>query len=74
MTEEDIKHLLYGSIKELMKDRKYFYDGIITKNFTDEGKKVINEVLDMYSIKISKAQSEADDKRAKNLVIKELKG
>mgnify|MGYP003345051110 FL=1 len=73
MTEDDIKNLMYGSIRELTKTRTYYYNGY-RSHFTDEGKRVISEMMDLYAEKISKAIEEADEARAKDMVFKTLKG
>ena len=73
MTEEDIKNMLYGSVRELTRDRKYFYNGIIKSEFTDHGKEVINKMLDMYAPVIVEAIKEEDLARSKELVMKTLK-
>jgi len=74
MNEEDIKNAMYGSVKELMKSNKYFYAGIMRQEFTEEGKKVISDLINMYAPKILEAQKVTDDTRAKELVVKGLKG
>lgn len=73
MTEEDIKNLVYGSIRELTKNRTYYYNGY-KSHFTDEGKRVMSEMMDLYADKITKAIEEADEARAKEMVFKTLKG
>ena len=72
LTEQDIKNVMYGSIKELTQNRHYFYNGY-KSHWTEEGKKVIGEMLDMYAEKIQEAIKNADDKRAKDMVFNSLK-
>ena len=72
MTEIDIKNLLYGSVRELTTNRHYFYSGY-KPHFTEEGRRVLADMLDLYAEKIQEAIKEADDQRAKDMVIKELK-
>lgn len=72
MTENDIKDLLYGSIRELTKSRKYYYDSLYKPHWTEEGKKVVGELLDLYAEKITIAIKEADEQRAKDLVFNTL--
>ena len=74
LTEDDIKNLLYGSIRELTRDRRYYYDSSYRPHWTDAGKKVVGELMDLYAEKIQKAIAEADDQRAKETVMKTLKG
>ena len=73
MTEDDIKNLMYGSIRELTRTRAYYYNGY-RSHFTDEGKRVLSEMMDLYAEKISDAIKEADEARAKDMVFKTLKG
>lgn len=72
LTENDIKEVLYGSIRELTRNRRYYYDGY-RSHFTEEGKKVVNELLDLYAEKLGVAIKEADEQRAKDMVFNELK-
>ena len=73
MTEEDIKNLIYGAIRELTRDRKYFYNGILKSEFTDRGKEVICGMLDMYAEQIHEAIEVDDLQRSKDLLMKKLK-
>lgn len=73
MTEEDIKNLMYGSIRELTRTRAYYYNGY-RSHFTDEGKRVLSEMMDLYAEKINTAIEQADEARAKDMVFKTLKG
>lgn len=72
MTEEDLKNIIYGSVRELVLNRKYFYSGY-QSHFTEEGRRVLNEMLDLYAPKIESAIRQADDQRARDMVMKELK-
>lgn len=73
MTEEDIKNMLYGAVRELTRDRKYFYKGVFKSEFTDHGKEAICGMLDMYAGQIHEAIEADDLKRSKELVLKKLK-
>lgn len=73
MTEEDIKNLLYGAVRELTRNRKYFYKGIFKAEFTEHGKEVICSMLDMYAGQIHEAIEADDLARSKDLVMKKLK-
>lgn len=73
MTEGDIKDLLYGSIRELTKSRRYYYDSSYKPHWTDEGKKVVGELMDLYAEKINIAIKQADEQRAKDIVFNTLK-
>jgi len=73
LTENDIKNIMYGAIREMTRDRRYFYAGY-NSHFTDEGKRLMAEMMDLYAEKIDKAIKEADDARAKQMVFDTLKG
>ena len=73
MNEEDIKNMMYGSIKELVRNRKYFYKGIMSAKFTEQGHEVICKILDMYAPVIVEAIEADDLARSKELVMKTLK-
>lgn len=73
MNEEDIKNLLYGAVRELTKDRKYFYKGVFKAEFTERGKEVLCGMLDMYAGQIYTAIEADNLKRSKELILKTLK-
>ena len=73
MTENDIKNIMYGAIRELTRSSKYYYSGY-RSHFTEEGKKLMTEMMDLYAEKIDTAIKEADDARAKQMVFDTLKG
>lgn len=72
LTEEDIKNVLYGSIREITKNRNYFYRGYHS-HFTEEGYQLLKEMMDLYGEKIQSAIQNDDEARSKELVLKELK-
>lgn len=72
LTEQDIKNIMYGTVKELSQNRNYFYNGY-RSHWTDEGKRVIGEMMDLYADKIQEAIREADDIRAREMVFNSLK-
>jgi hypothetical protein len=73
VTENDIKNLMYGSIRELSKDSRYYYDNSYKPRWTEEGRKIIAEMMDLYAEKITLAIKHADEQRAKDMVFKTLK-
>jgi len=77
MDKQAIKEMMYGGIKELMNNRKYYYKSSVSKeycNFTVEGITAVQTfVLDM-SRYISEAEDKELDQRAKDIVMRELKG
>ena len=77
MDSESIKELIYGSIKELSKNRKYYYHspvGINYSHWTADGLLALAEFTSLMSHKIHEAELIELDKRAKELVVKGLKG
>ena len=74
MTEADIKNLLYGSIRELTRNRTYYYDSSYRPHWTEDGKRVIGDLMDLYAEKIQVAIKEADEQRSKDMVMNTLKG
>jgi len=73
MTEDDIKNAIYGSMRELTKDRKYYYNGY-RPHWTEEGLKVIGEIVNLYGEKIVEAIRADDETRSKQILLKGLKG
>jgi hypothetical protein len=73
MTEHDIKNVLYGAIREMTRDRKYYYPSSYRPHFTDEGHALIKDMMDLYAEKIHIAIQEANDQRAKEMVFNQLK-
>lgn len=77
MDKESIKDLLFGSIQELSRNRKYYYQssiGIDYSYWTDDGVTAIKDFLNIIAIKMREAENEELDRRAKDLVVKGLKG
>lgn len=72
-----IKELLYGGMMEMLKNRDYYYNSSIGSNynhFTESGKVAMAEYLKAMADLMLKAEEESLNKRAKELVIKGLKG
>jgi len=72
-----IKELLYGGMMEMLKNRDYYYNSGIGSNyshFTENGKEAMAEYLRVMADLMMKAEEESLNKRAKELVIKGLKG
>ena len=76
MEKQAIKELMYGGINELMQNRRYYYHSTIGKNYshwTDEGKEAMGKFMVEMTQHIRDAEEAELDKRAKDLVLKELK-
>lgn len=77
MEKQAIKELMYGGIKEIMNNGKYYYRSSVGKeysNFTNAGKEVVNEFVQDLAGYITAAENAELDQRAKDMVLKELKG
>lgn len=72
-----IKDFLFGSVQELSRNQKYYYYsavGIEYSYWTEEGMAAIKDFLNISAVKMREAEDRELDQRAKNLVIKGLKG
>jgi len=77
MDTNSIKELMFGSIKELSHNRKYYHHstvGIDYSHWTDEGKAALSNFMGIMAHKIHEAEAAELNKRAKELVINGLKG
>lgn len=78
MTEKNaVKELLYGGIKEILSNPRYYYNssvGTEYNHFTDAGNVAMKEYLDLMASMILKSEELSLNKRAKDLVINGLKG
>lgn len=72
-----IKDLFYGGIMEILNNPTYYYNSRIGSEynyFTERGKAAMEEYLKTMSGLMLKTEEESLNKRAKELVIKGLKG
>ena len=77
MEKQAIKELMYGGLKEIMNNSKYYYKSSVGKNyssFTSTGVDVVKEFVTDIAGYIIEAENAELDQRAKDMVIKELKG
>lgn len=77
MDSDSIKELMFGSIKELSRNRKYYYHstvGINYSHWTAEGVTALSDFMNLMAHKMHEAEEAELNKRAKELVIKGLKG
>ena len=75
MEKGAIKELMYGGIKELMNSSRYYYSSSMGRKYshwTDEGKIAVHEFVSDISAYITEAENSELDKRAKDMVLKEL--
>ena len=76
MEKGAIKELMYGGLKEIMGNRRYYYDSrsdLRFSSFTAEGEIAVREFVCEISKFISAAENKALDERAKDIILSELK-
>jgi hypothetical protein len=77
MDKQSTKDLMFGGVHELMHNRKYYYHstvGINYSHWTDDGVKALTEYMNLMAFKMIEAEEAELNRRAKELVIKGLKG
>ena len=77
MNKEAIKEVMFGGVSEILKNRNLYYYSAVGSNychFTEEGKLALQQYMDLIAYKILEAEEESLNKRAKEMVIKGLKG
>ena len=77
MDTSSIKELMFGGIKELSHNPKYYHYSTIGINYshwTAEGKAALADFMGIMAHKIHEAEAAELNKRAKELVINGLKG
>jgi hypothetical protein len=77
MDKSAVKDLIYGGINELIHNDKYYrhsYVGPEYCRFTDAGEVALKEFMAHMAVNMRKAEEADLDRRAKEMVIKGLKG
>jgi hypothetical protein len=77
MDEQALKEFIYGGTRELMKNRKYYYHSSVSSEYckwTDEGAKALADFMNLIGHQMIVNEEAALNKRAKELVLKGLKG
>jgi len=77
MDKRAIKDFTHGGLMEIMKDRQYFYYSEVGPDYchlTEEGERAIIEFINLVSYKMLEADNEELNQRAKEMVLKSLKG
>lgn len=77
MQSRDIEKMMVGSIKEILKDRQYFYHSSIGPEYchlTEAGNRAILDIVNLLGSRLSVAIEKEDIERSKKLVLDELKG
>ena len=75
LTEDAVKDMIYGAIKELAKNSKYYYKGYSDEfsNITPEGEAHIMAMLTKFIPLIEKAESKKIVDRAKEIIYGQLR-
>ena len=77
MNKDVIKEIMFGGVAEMLKNRDLYYHSSVGSNychFTEAGKAALQEYMNIMAYKMLEAEEELLNKRAKELVIKGLKG
>ena len=77
MLRRDVEKMIIGSIKEIIRDRQYFYHSTVGPDYchlTDEGKDAVLDVINILGSRLLKAEADEDIERSKQLVLDQLKG
>lgn len=77
MRTQDVEKMMVGSIKEILKDRNYFYYSTIGPDYchlTEQGKEAILDIINILGSRLAVAIEKEDIERSKKLMLDELKG
>ena len=77
MDDQALKDFIYGGTRELMKNRKYYHHSSVSVEYsrwTDEGANAITDFMNLVGHQMLQIEQADLDKRAKDLVLKGLKG
>lgn len=77
MLRRDVEKMIIGSVKEIIKDRQYFYHSTVGAEYchlTEEGNRAIIDLVNVLGSRLLKAEAEEDIERSKQLVLDQLKG
>ncbi len=77
MDDQALKEFIYGGIRELMKNRKYYYHSSVGPQYchwTDDGFKALGDFMNLVGHQMVINEGNALNKRAKELILKGLKG
>jgi len=77
MDKSALKDVTYGSLTELIQNRKYYYHSTVGPNyshFTEEGKEALAEYMNLVAFKMLEAREEEIRRVAKEQTMNALKG
>ena len=75
MRSKDAEKMIIGSIKELVKDRQYFYYSSVGPDYchlTEEGKSSLIDIINILGPRMLIAIEKEDIERSKQIVLSEL--
>jgi hypothetical protein len=76
MNKGAVKDLVFGGLMELQRNRAYYYYSGVGSNYsywTEDGKEAVLEFMREMAPLMRQAEEQDLDKRAKEMVLKELK-
>ena len=76
MEKQAIKEIMYGSINELMHNKKFYHRSAVGRQYshwTDEGKQALFDYVDAITGYIYDAEENDLDKRSKDMLLNTLK-
>jgi hypothetical protein len=76
MDRDAIKDVLYGGLVELANNRKFYYNSSVNRHYchwTDEGEAAVKDYLLLMTPLIMDSEDRTLDKRARELVLQDLK-
>jgi len=77
MDKDAVKNVMFGGMCELMRDSRYYHHSAVGPEycyFTVKGEVAVRDFMTQMAVNIHKAESAELDRRAKEMVIKGLKG
>jgi hypothetical protein len=77
MKSQDVEKMVIGSIKEILRDRRYFYNSTVGPDYchlTEEGNRAILDLINVLGSRMLIALEQEDVERSKQLVLDNLKG
>ena len=76
MEKGALKHLIYGGIEEILRDRRYYYYSSVGENYshwTEEGREAVAEFMANMAYKIRAAEEADLERRAREQTMAALK-
>mgnify|MGYP003333634129 FL=1 len=77
MNKQAVKELMYGGLQELMHNKNFYYYSTVGHQYshwTEEGLEALQDYMNIIGWKMLEAEDKELNVRAKDIVIKGLKG